>query len=256
MLITAFTIRQTVITLFMQRGDPQQLCLEGISPPVQGGGCCLRFTQTSAHAVSHIHHSSSGVLEGKGLLLIPHWDAFSDEKEDEGLYQENERKQQNKETQRSKLAWTKKKRKKPSKQHFKLNICCHTVTGTITYFPFASYRLVGYWWKNDGWYIIFFSLPVWGKHYLLIHSIAASQFEENKHCGFWRQHHFYFMTVLRQLYSPTEVNFQLRDTWWEEAHVLPSSTCTSQYCVLKKLHWYHWKREFYFNYVRYRSTNT
>lgn len=33
MLITAFTITQTVITPFMQWGDPWQLCLEGISLP-------------------------------------------------------------------------------------------------------------------------------------------------------------------------------------------------------------------------------
>jgi len=67
-------------------------------------------------------------------------------------------------------------------------------------FAIASYRQVGYWWKNDSWCVIFCSPPVWGTHYLLIHTRAASQFEENKHGGFGRQHHFYFMTVPRQLF--------------------------------------------------------
>lgn len=141
--------------------------------------------------------------------------------------------------------------KKIFKQHFKMNICCHIVTGAVTFFffPFASYRLVGYWWKNDRWYIIIFSSSVWGKHYLLIHSIAASQFEENKHCGSWRQHHFYFMTAPRQLFPDWG---KLSAAW----HLVRGSSLLAlfhlreQYCVKniyvvsKKVCCEHWKQSF------------
>lgn len=99
-----------------------------------------------------------------------------------------------KESKATEMFWRKTKLKQ---QHLRWT---SAATGTEAYFPLVSYRQVGYWWKNDGWCVIFFPSPVWGTHYLLIHTRAASQFEENKHCGFWRQHHFYFMTAPCQLF--------------------------------------------------------
>lgn len=84
------------------------------------------------------------------MFSNPCWDAFRDEKETKR--REFIKKSKGNKTPRLKKTTTRQHQKKQTekkifKQHFKMNICCHIVTGAVTFF-FLHLPVIG-WWVTD-----------------------------------------------------------------------------------------------------------
>ena len=94
--------------------------------------------------------------------------------------------------------------RKPSKTAaFKLSICCQIASGSKAYFP--TFRATGKWVTDERMIagVLFSPAPQsGGTHYLLIHTRAASQFEEIKHGRVLKDNIIFILWLCLASYSP------------------------------------------------------
>lgn len=156
-LITAFTIRQTVITLFMQQGDPWQLMLGGHfsssawwQDAAFTSQASRAHTHTYTHSVCKIISPLGRVLEqGCVLASLLGATAFSDEKAwKKGVNLQEEKKRSWIKLQKTNfiryqmtdmnIFW-----RKSQTAAFEPNIWCQIAAGAEVSSAMASYRQVG-----------------------------------------------------------------------------------------------------------------